>query len=151
MAELLNTISIILFIAAGIFAVLAIGLWFMLKIPAVIGDLSGRTAKKSIKNMRMNNEITGVKSYESSRRNLERGKLTGTMEVKKKPIDESNETVLLKENMVQDFKNQDTALLGEEETASLHESDGKVERIPSRITLKLIDCVMIVHTEEVIG
>ena len=74
------TISVIFFIAAGVFAVLAIALWFLFKIPIVIGDLSGRTAKKSIERMRLNNEKTGNKSYKTSKSNLERGKLTGTME-----------------------------------------------------------------------
>lgn len=35
----------------------------LFKIPIVIGDLSGRTAKKSIERMRLNNEKTGNKSY----------------------------------------------------------------------------------------
>lgn len=80
MADILNTVSVIFFIAAGVFAVLAIALWFLFKIPIVIGDLSGRTAKKSIERMRLNNEKTGNKSYKTSKSNLERGKLTGTME-----------------------------------------------------------------------
>ena len=65
-------VSVIFFIAAGVFAVLAIALWFLFKIPIVIGDLSGRTAKKSIERMRLNNEKTGNKSYKTSKSNLER-------------------------------------------------------------------------------
>lgn len=150
MADLLNTISVVLFIAAGIFAILAVALWFILKIPIVMGDLSGRTAKKSIEQMRKNNEFTGNKSFEPSKRNLERGKLTGTIEVKEQSVDEGGGTVLLKENMVKNFESQNTTLLDDEETSPLEESDGKSKRNPSRVEIKLVDRVIIVHTEEVI-
>ena len=97
MADILNTVSVIFFIAAGVFAVLAIALWFLFKIPIVIGDLSGRTAKKSIERMRLNNEKTGNKSYKTSKSNLERGKLTGTMEGMKQSDEANAETGLLNE------------------------------------------------------
>ncbi len=48
MAETLSNISTISFIAVLVFTVLAIVQWFFFKIPTVIGDLSGRNAKKSI-------------------------------------------------------------------------------------------------------
>lgn len=63
-------------IACGIFFVLAVILFFALKIPKVISDLSGRTARKAIENIRMQNEQSGDKTYQSSAVNLERGKLT---------------------------------------------------------------------------
>lgn len=63
-------------IACGIFFVLAVVLFFALKIPKVISDLTGRTARKAIENIRMNNERSGNKTYQSSAVNLERGKLT---------------------------------------------------------------------------
>jgi len=63
-------------IACGVFFAIAVALFFALKIPKVISDLTGRTARKAIENIRMNNEQTGDKSYQSSAVNLERGKLT---------------------------------------------------------------------------
>ncbi len=63
-------------IACGIFFLLAVVLFFTLKIPKVISDLTGRTARKAIENIRMQNEQSGDKSYQSSAVNLERGKLT---------------------------------------------------------------------------
>ena len=63
-------------IACGIFFVIAVVLFFTLKIPKVISDLTGRTARKAIENIRMQNEQSGDKSYQSSAINLERGKLT---------------------------------------------------------------------------
>jgi len=52
MAQTLETISILFFVAAGVFAALAALLWFVLRIPAVAGDLSGRNARRSIEEMR---------------------------------------------------------------------------------------------------
>lgn len=56
--------------------VVSLILFFVLKIPAVIGDLSGATARKAIENIRNQNEETGEKAYKSSAVNQERGKLT---------------------------------------------------------------------------
>lgn len=151
MADILNTVSVIFFIAAGVFAVLAIALWFLFKIPIVIGDLSGRTAKKSIERMRLNNEKTGNKSYKTSKSNLERGKLTGTMEGMKQSDEANAETGLLNENLARDFDDQATEILVEDETLLL---DGNAKTAPldsaNAITIKLIDSVKIIHTEEVI-
>lgn len=63
-------------IACGIFFVIAAVLFFTLRIPKVVSDLTGRTARKAIENIRMQNEQTGEKTYQSSAVNLERGKLT---------------------------------------------------------------------------
>jgi len=63
-------------IACGVFFAIAVILFFVLNIPKVISDLSGRTAKKAIENIRKQNEQSGDKSYQSSAVNLERGKLT---------------------------------------------------------------------------
>lgn len=63
-------------VACGVFFVIAVVLFFSLNIPKVISDLSGRTARKAIENIRMRNEQSGDKSYHSSAFNLERGKIT---------------------------------------------------------------------------
>ena len=63
-------------IACGVFFVIAVILFFAFKIPKVISDLSGRTARKAIENIRLHNEQTGDKTYQSSAVNMERGKLT---------------------------------------------------------------------------
>ncbi len=51
-------------------------LFFVLNISKIISDLSGRTAKKAIQNIREQNEKTGHKTYQVSQVNRERGKLT---------------------------------------------------------------------------
>ena len=62
--------------ACGLFFVIATVLFFTMNIPKVISDLTGRTARKAIENIRMQNEQSGDKSYQSSAVNLERGKST---------------------------------------------------------------------------
>lgn len=63
-------------VLAGIMLVISVILFFVLKIPAVIGDLSGATAKKAIENIRNQNEESGDKAYKSSAVNKERGRIT---------------------------------------------------------------------------
>ena len=74
--ELLHYISIGAYVASGIFFVAAVVIFFVLGIPAVIGDLSGRTARRAIEDIRNRNESTGEKAYKSSAANINRGKLT---------------------------------------------------------------------------
>ena len=61
---------------AGIMLITTVVLFFILKIPNVIGDLTGSTARKAIENIRTQNEESGVKTYKSSAVNKERGKIT---------------------------------------------------------------------------
>ena len=63
-------------IICGILLVVAIALFFALKIPKVIGDLTGSTAKKAIKDIREQNEKSGDKGHQISGFNKERGRLT---------------------------------------------------------------------------
>lgn len=63
-------------ILCGLMLVTSILLFILLKIPKVIGDLTGRTARKAIENIRNQNESSGDKTYRSSLVNQERGKLT---------------------------------------------------------------------------
>lgn len=74
--ELLQTLSIAAYIAAGVFLLTAIALFFLLDVPKLYGDVSGRTAKKAIEAIRQQNESTGNKAYKPSAVNAERGKLT---------------------------------------------------------------------------
>lgn len=60
MAQTLQTLSVISFAVAGVCLALAIFFGFLFKIPGVIGDLSGRTARKSIAKLRAANEKNAV-------------------------------------------------------------------------------------------
>ncbi len=63
-------------ILCGVMLVVAVLLFILLKIPKVIGDLTGSTARKAIKNIREQNEKSGDKAYKVSTYNRERGKVT---------------------------------------------------------------------------
>lgn len=62
-------LAIVMFIAS-------ILLFIKLRIYKVVGDITGITAKKAIKEIRENNLKSGVKTYKTSRINSERGKVT---------------------------------------------------------------------------
>jgi hypothetical protein len=74
--ELLQTLSLALYIVAGVLFLVGIVLFFLLDVPKLYGDVSGRTAKKAIEAIRQQNESTGNKAYKPSAVNAERGKLT---------------------------------------------------------------------------
>ncbi len=160
MADILHIVSVISFVAAGVFAALAVALWFVFKIPSVMGDLSGRAARKSIERMRQHNEKTGNKSYKTSKENLERGKLTGTMKgIGTISVNNNEETGLLNENLASNYEKQGTGLLIDDSTGLLDDSERAVSleaeenitiRAASSISIRMIDEVILVHTEEVI-
>lgn len=63
-------------ILCGIMLIVSILVFIFFKIPKVISDLSGATARKAIKNIREQNEASGDKRYKVSAFNEARGKLT---------------------------------------------------------------------------
>lgn len=174
MAETLSTLSIISFAVAGVCFAIAVFFFFFFKIPTVIGDLSGKTARKSIAKMRAANEKTGNKSYKESKTNLNRGKVTDTMHnfgKTSKKVSANNgtnpETGLLNENKAVKNVSEETALLDDEATGFLDDEttgllvdadataplDNQVQSVSKRTggkKLVMIDEVMLVHTDEVI-
>lgn len=165
MAETLQLLSIISFAVAAACLVLAIFLWFFFKIPNVIGDLSGRTARKSIARMRAANEKSGSKSYKESKANAERGKLTGTMPgIQKKKTDGLNdnkpETGLLNDNKAEGVESETTSMLESETTGLLVDDEATaplnapVQKPRVKVggkKLKMLEEVILIHTDEVIG
>ena len=172
-AEILSLVSLISYIVAGVCLVLAVFFWIFFKIPSVIGDLSGRTARKSIEKMRQANVQSGNKSYRASATNIERGKLTDTMqhstklkkakttkEEPKQPSGERPETGLLSENKAEATYGDETValdteettgmLVDEEATAALNVEAPAVKRTGGK-KLTMIEEVMLIHTDEVIA
>lgn len=167
MAQVLSNISIILFVIAVVFAIASIVIWFVFKIPEVIGDLSGRNARKSIEHMRAeteNKNNNNNKKRSLIYRKAESGMIsnpTETMDgISKQNVQRINdETGLLSENAASVRGSTETALLTEEdvtaslETGELGETqlmDGVLERKPSSIKLRMINEVMIINTKEAI-
>ena len=69
-------IAIVGFSLSGIALVAAVFMFIKMRIPAVIGDLSGKTVAREIQAMRESNASSGTKIHKSSRVNMDRGKLT---------------------------------------------------------------------------
>ncbi len=165
MAQVLSNISIILFVIAVVFAIGSIVIWFVFKIPEVIGDLSGRNARKSIEHMRAETENKNNNKKRSLiHRKAESGMISNPTEtmggISKQNVQRINdETGLLSENAASVRGSTETALLTEEDvTASLETGelgatqlmDGVLERKPSSIKLRMINEVMIINTKEAI-
>lgn len=177
MADILSKISIVSFALAAVFFALAVLFWFKFGIPTIIGDLSGRTAKKSIAKMRNKNEKTGKKIFRPSSVNIERGKVTDIMKDSEKlnkdsvkRIEEIPETNILKENQLDNLNmdmtevlnaNEETCILSEKEieleefednaTTLLNDNTiNYISQLKQDIDFKIIDEVVIIHTEEVI-
>lgn len=53
--DVLQTCSIGFWVAAGIFFLTAVALFFLMDIPKVYGEISGRTARKAIEQIRKHN------------------------------------------------------------------------------------------------
>ena len=175
-AEILSLISTISYVIAAISFALAVFFWFSFKIPSVIGDLSGRTAKKSIARIRAHNEKAGGQGYKPSAVNASRGELTATMQhsrklaedTKQKPAPQKAaasamadpETGLLADNKATAADDQETALLnGSEATGLLVDPDATASltapfeqpvKRPGGKKLTMLDSVMLIHTDEVI-
>ncbi len=174
MAEILSTVSIVAFVLSAVFFVVAVVVLFVLNIPSVIGDLSGRTAKKAIDKRRIMNENSGDKSYRTSETNAERGKLTSTMQHERKGGESSKKGEGKKRNakaaarkaaaaeeMVETgLLERGTPMASHEET-EVFASDSSTELLddsmPARAEgaekkqLTTIENIMFIHTDEVIG
>lgn len=151
---------------AGVMLLVSLLLFFLLHIPAVIGDLTGATARKAIEDIRSQNTKSGDKTYKSSQVNRERGRVTdkmtpsgrllrhpsgecgGAMATEKistsrlnAEAEESFATTLLEQPMV---SNETTVLTPESigETTVLAEN---------QITFQIVYEITFVHTNEVIS
>ena len=113
--EALELIALICFIIAGLFLVTAVILFFVLKIPAVVGNLTGSTAKKAIEEMRKQNQsaIDAERKKGSSQVNVDRGHVTDKITKSGNLVHVTNDI----EGIGQTTK-MDTTLLTEEAVAS---------------------------------
>lgn len=65
--EVLQIITLILFVMSGAFFIIAVCLFFAFNIPGIIGNLSGITAKKAIEDIKAKNEEGGKERISYSR------------------------------------------------------------------------------------
>lgn len=115
LASTLNVVSIVLFALAGACLTLAIFSFIKFKIPRIIGDLTGRNARKSIEEMRAENEKSGRKSYRPHPVASDRGTLT-------EPIKQHSGK--LKKPKSQKLKKEQTAATQSAPTAPQHSGIG---------------------------
>lgn len=127
MAETLSMISLISFLAAGAFAILAVILWFVFRIPTVAGELSGRIAKKSIERMRKSNEEAGKSRI-------------GGENVKSDPLFESGGGVYYSEETIE--------LTDENDEGAARIT--QAERRGPAAKIDLLEEILLIHTKEVI-
>ena len=150
-------------ILCGAMLITSILLFILLKIPKVIGDLTGRTARKAIENIRNQNESSGDKTYRSSLVNKERGKLTDKISPSgrliKNPTDNfggamatekiGTQKLVSDETVVLDSGNETTVLSGE------FESGGNETTVLNQVEVKnnIFEIeyeITYIHTNEVI-
>ncbi len=142
MAETLSLISIVSFIAAAVCLVVTVILFFWFQIPSVIGDLSGRTARKSILQNRKNNEKNG--GADVYRRKVPRYS-------KSMKREEGEKTELLKENEITlplDEQETGTRPLDVYETVLLGAQGESADRSAGGIAIEILEEVMLIHSEE---
>lgn len=163
MADIMSNISAAAFIAAGLFFILAVFLWFKFRILSIINDLSGRTARKSIEQMRAMNSVSDAGSHVPGTARLRRARPErgpGRASV-------SYEAAITARLYSKHPDKPDTELLGggEESINSaelIAENSGTSELSASesvlhvavgtgiRTELRMIEDIMLIHTEEVI-
>lgn len=168
----INIVSIIFFIIAGVSLLVAIYSFVRFNIPQIIGELSGRTAKKSIAQMRDKNVKTGDKSHRTSPAAKERGTLTDKIE-KKKSVEKSDEkiskveegtellnsteklstniqTELLNENETELSDDNATSVLSEETTVLTNNDNSQINVSNDSNDFKIIQNIVLIHTNETI-
>ncbi len=177
MAETLSTLSLISFIVAAVFLVIAAFLWFAFGIPGVIGDLTGKTQKRSIEQIRAasasnTNKKTsgflGKKTSSLGKREVQNSQIeTGVLNENKASGVDSEATGLLDTNATELLDSQATGMLDDNATALL-DSDAtglliddnttgllveEEELRPKReggMKLEMIEQVILIHTREII-
>lgn len=149
MTQTLQLLSTVAFAVAGACLILAVFLWFFFKIPGVIGDLSGRTARKSIARIREANEKSGNKSYVPGKINVARGKITAAMSETGRNTGqkENPETGLLAENKVRSEDFDQTGILDNDSTGKL-ESDATGKLNPNATEKLDSDGTEMLYSEE---
>ena len=84
LANIFSISTIVLFVLASVCLLFAIFAFITFKIPNVIGDLTGRNARRSIEQMRQENEKGGKKSHRPHPVASNRGTLTEQIKESKK-------------------------------------------------------------------
>ena len=159
MADLIEKLSIIAFVAAGCCLLLTILIWFRFRILSVINDLSGKTAKRAMAQIRENNLRSGNKAYQQGIVNLNRGPLTTPMpEVSATPTEKLPDDQVGKpvpETILYQEAGKTQILLASEAergTTVLNQDVNNIADTSERpkVELTILEQVVMIHTNEVI-
>jgi|GEM_PF-338937 len=74
--EMMQTLSLVLYILAGVLAVVAIVLFLALRVPRIIGELTGSSARKAIENIRKQNVESASQDAEHHRAQMSGSQMT---------------------------------------------------------------------------
>ncbi len=168
MASVFKIVSILLCVLAAICLVLGIITFIVFKIPNVIGDLTGRNARRSIEQMRQENEKGGKKSHRPHPVASDRGTLTEQIKESKmlsqKPVqkqtakpktivpDGSGATDVLEDinaTVNLNYGQNGTEILSEE-TQVLSNEVIQSALNETTVNFKMIQNIILIHTDEVI-
>lgn len=150
MAQIYQTISIVAFSLGVVCLVLAIFFWLKFDIWKIIGDLSGRTAKKSIEKMRSANEASGKKSYRPTPVAQNRGKLTEPImhekkKMKAKSLEEETDVLRYSPSGTEVLSGGTEVLKAETVNPLGRDSAGSDSE-----AFDILQSIVLIHTEEVI-
>lgn len=135
--SVLRDISIGGYTIAGIFMIMSIILFFKCQILAIIGEMTGSTKKKQIKQMReKNNFVKKEDSYQNLKKNHENNNTSTIMLADIKQDIEQN-TVLLQDNYHVDTKDNESTIVLEDEMDSFV----MLKNIVIIHTREIIDCI----------
>lgn len=150
-------------VLCGIMLITSVLLFILLKIPSVIGNLNGSTAKKAIENIRNRNESSENKgsgySYTSKMRSKAADKTSSRRSYTSSLKGTSNSAVITEENPAQPSAQSETTLLASGRETSLL-SNETVSNIAEKSVLsqntafengfQIIYDITYIHTDEII-
>lgn len=167
-------LAIVSYVLAFVFLVIAGLVWYRFNIHKVIGDLTGRSAKKALEKRREENENSGVKSYHTSPAVKQRGKITTLIDDSNKKQDdqfekkypnaektdvldnsasveqEDDKTTLLSDSV----DDEQTTILGEQTTVlddgtTVLNEDYLIDKANYRaVAFKMLQNIVLIHTSE---
>lgn len=147
-------------ILAGVMLVATVILFFVYKIPTVIGDLTGANARKAIENIRNQNESSGDKLYKTSQVNRERGKLTDKISpsgsLMKDPSGHFAGAMATEKISTQELPPEETTVLDVANETTVLDTSGTgettlLDAVDTPATFQIEFEITFIHTDEVIA
>lgn len=147
-------------ILAGVMLVATVILFFVYKIPTVIGDLTGANARKAIENIRNQNESSGDKLYKTSQVNRERGKLTDKISpsgsLMKDPSGHFAGAMATEKISTQELPPEETTVLDVANETTVLDNAGAgettvLDAVDDPVTFQIEYEITFIHTDEVIA